>query len=161
VIPIQMIESAGEDQVVLKEEIEFDELPSFEERQYIEVEEDILTAGYPAYRFSPAYYWYPPSGYIEYYGLPAMETVRNIPAGTVPLKEGADVTGADGERVGQVEQILVDEATRRATHVVLSSGKLFQGRKLIPAHWLKSVEESQVHLSVPSQLIERLPDYSP
>src|SRR5512138_3834412 len=52
VIPIQMIASAGEDQVVLKEDINLDELPSFEERQYIEVEEDILTAGYPAYRFS-------------------------------------------------------------------------------------------------------------
>jgi uncharacterized protein YrrD len=168
VIPMQMIGSASEDQVVLKEDINFDELLPFEERDYIEVEEDILTAGYPVYRFSPAYYWYPPSGYIgypalgaEYYGWPPMETVRNIPEGTIPLKEGAEVIGADGESAGQIERILVDESTHRTTHFIVSSGTLFEGPKLIPAHWLSSVEEHQVHISVPSRLLERLPDYLP
>lgn len=168
VIPMQMIDSAGEEQIVLKEDIDFDALPPFEERHYIEVEEDILTAGYPAYRFSPAYYWYPPPGYIgypalgpEYYGWPPMETLRNIPENAVPLKEGVDVVGADGEQVGQIEKILVDEATHRATHFVVSNKALFNGGKLIPASWLKAVEEVQVLLSVPSQLLERLPDYRP
>lgn len=168
VIPLRMIQSAGEDQIILKEEVNLDDLPLFEERHYIEVEEDVLTAGYPAYRYSPAYYWYPPSGYVgypalgaEYYGWPPMETVRNIPTGTVPLKEGSDVIGVDGESAGRIEKILVDESTHRTTHFIVSAGTLFKGRKLIPAHWLKSVEEDRVYLSVPSALLERLPDALP
>jgi uncharacterized protein YrrD len=77
----------------------------------------------------------------------------------VPFKEGADVIGAEGEQVGLIEKILVDEATHRATHFVVASQAMFHGGKLVPASWLKAVEEVQVHLSVPSQLLERLPDY--
>ena len=168
VIPMRAIASAEKDRILLKEDVNLEELPPFEERHYIEVEEDILTAGYPAYRFSPAYYWYPPSGYIgypalgaEYYGWSPMETVKNTPAGTVPLQKGADVIGVDGESVGRVEEILVDESTHRATHFLVSAGTLFKQQKLIPAHWLKSVEETRVHLSIPSGLLERLPDVLP
>ena len=169
VIPMKMINSASEDRVILKAELgNFDELPPFEEKHYVELSEEILAAGYPAFRFSPSYYWYPPRGYIgypefgaEYYNWPPVETLRNIPADTVPLKEGAEVIGADGEPVGSVEQIFVDETSRRATHFVVSTGVLPKSQKLIPVHWLKSMEEDRVHLVVTSELVEHLPDHLP
>jgi uncharacterized protein YrrD len=167
VVPIAMISTATEDQVVLNQRIEdLDQLPPFEETHYIELNNEDLTPTAPSTsRFAPAYYWYPPSGYLGYpafgpgyYGWP-VETTRNIPADTVPLKEGANVMTSDGEHVGDVERLFVDSESNKVTHVLISEGLLFKERKLIPAHWLRSVEEDKVFLAVPSTLLERLPAY--
>ena len=168
VVPMDMISTATEERVVLKEDIgEFDQLPPFEEIHYVELAQgDIPPTGDLTHRHAPAYYWYPPSGFIgnpalgpEYYGLRPTETSRNIPADTVPLKEGANVMSSDREHVGDLERLFVDSDSHQATHLVISQGLLFKDRKLIPASWVKSVEEDQVQLWVPSRLLERLPAY--
>lgn len=169
VVPIEMIGSATEDKVLLKEDAgEFDELPAFEETHYIGLgEEEYRPGGHLPYsRYAPAYYWYPPSGYIGYpgygrgfYGGWPLVTTRNIPEDTVPIREGTDVMSSDDKHVGDVERIFVDPDSNQATHFVVSQGLLFKDRKLIPAHWVTSVEEDKVHLSVASRLLERLPSY--
>lgn len=168
VVPIAMISSATDEKIVLNEEIrDFDELPAFEETHYVELTEaDMPPTGYPTYSYAPAYYWYPPSGYIgyprfgaEYYGWPPVVTTRNIPADTVPLKEGTDVISSDDEHVGEVERIFLDSQSHKATHFLISQGTFLKERKLVPAHWIRSVEEDKVQLSVPAQLLERLPAY--
>ena len=167
VVPISMVSSATEDRLVLNQSVEdADQLPAFEETHYIELNSgDLSPTGPSAYRYAPAYYWYPPSGYLgypelgpAYYGLP-VETTRNIPADTVPLKEGANVMSSDGEHVGDVERLFVDSESNKVTHFLISEGLLFKERKLIPAHWLRSVEEDKVFLAAPSTLLERLPAY--
>lgn len=168
VLPIGMISSATEERVVLNQEIDdLDQLPPFEETHYVELtEEDIHRTGSSSYGYAPAYYWYPPSGFIGYpgfapgyYGWPPVETTRNIPADTVPLKEGADVISSNGEHVGDIERLFVDSESNKVTHFLISEGLLFKERKLIPAHWVRSVEEDKVYLAVPSRLLERLPVY--
>lgn len=169
VIPMTMINTATEERVVLNTDIDFDQLPPFEETHYIELTElDIPPTSYPTYRLSPAYYWYPPSGYIgypafgpEYYGWPPSEIVRNIPAGTVPLREGSDVISSNGEQAGNIERLIVDSISHRITHLIVSKGVLSKEQRLIPAHWVKSVEENKVYLAVAPQLLDRLPDYLP
>jgi uncharacterized protein YrrD len=165
VVPIDWVSSATEEKVTLNENTnDFDQLPPFEETHFIEVpEEGTKPADYPTYRYAPAYYWYPPAGYIGYpvgyYGWPPMETQRNIPADTVPLREGSDVISSDGEHVGDIEEIFVDSDSNRITHFLISEGLLFKERKLVPAHWVSSEEEDKVHLNVSSQMLERLPAY--
>ncbi len=165
VVPIDWVSSATEDKVVLNENTgNFDELPPFEETHFIRVsEEGPRPADYPAYRYAPAYYWYPPAGYIGYpvgyYGWPPMETQRNIPADTVPIREGTDVMSSDDEHVGDIERIFVDSDSNRVTHFIISEGLLFKERKLVPAHWVRTAEEDKVHLNVSSQMLERLPAY--
>lgn len=169
VLPIGMISTATEERVVLNQDMgDIDQLPPFEETHYVELTEaDVSPTGPSTYRHAPSYYWYPPSGYLGYpalgpgyYGWPPVETTRNIPADTVPLKEGADVMSSDGEHVGDVERLFVNTESNKATHFVISAGLLFKERKLIPAHWVRSVEEDKVHLAVPSRVLERLPAYS-
>jgi uncharacterized protein YrrD len=188
VVPFEMVDSAGEDKVVLMEDIRnFNELPPFEESHYIRrrdadlspeerstsleeargertIDSDVSQGGRPRYSFAPAYYWYPPHGYIGYpvgyYGWPPMETVRNIPEDTIPLKEGTDVMSSDGKHVGDVERLFVTTDSNKATHFVISQG-IFRDRKLVPAHWVKSVSEDKVHLAVNSELLESLPAYEP
>ena len=197
VIPFDMVRSAGEDRVVLKDEIQdINQLPLYEETHFIrtrdagvqrrddpglpmdrpigmstydETNRDPITETgtsrdvTPGYRPAPAYIWYPPSGYVGYpvgyYGWPYMEKTRNIPEGTVPLKEGTDVISSDDKHVGDVERVLVDPDLNRATHLIISQGLLFKDRKLVPAHWVRSAEEDKVHLSVSSEMLEDLPAY--
>lgn len=168
VVPLRMISSATEERVVLNEDTgDFDQLPPFEETHYVELTEaDTSPEEQPTYRYGPAYYWYPPSGYIGYpayglgyYGWPLVETQQNIPENTVPLQEGSNVISSDDEHVGDVERLFVDPDSNRATHFLISQGLLFKERKLVPAHWVRSVEEDKVHLAVPSRLLERLPAY--
>lgn len=178
VVPFEMVSTATEDKVVLNEDIEnFDELPPFEESHYIRtpeadpgaigrdevVEADVSRGGSRRYPIAPGYYWYPPRGYlgypVGYYGWPPMATVRNIPEDTIPLKEGTDVMSSDGEHIGDVERLFVDTDTNKATHFVISQGVFFPDRKLVPAHWVKSVAEDRVHLSVSAKVLENLPSY--
>lgn len=179
VVPFEMVNSADEDKVVLNKDREnFEELPPFEESHFVRTRDadlspgerssspsgDVSRGGNPRYSFAPAYYWYPPVGYLGYplgyYGWPPMETVRNIPQETVPLKEGTDVMSSDGEHVGDVERLFVSPDSNKATHFVISQG-LFKDRKLVPAHWVKSVGEDKIHLSVSAELLESLPTFEP
>lgn len=170
VVPAGQIQSATEDRVVLKDEISLQDLPPFEVTHFVGAESETpgTAAGYPASGFVPAFYWYPPMGYPGYVGYPVpaygpgfaqTETERNIPDDTVPLKDGAEVVSRDGRPVGSVEQVIADPNTMKTTHFVISQGLLFKDRKMIPVHWLDSVDEEHVYLSVESGLLERLPAY--
>jgi uncharacterized protein YrrD len=168
VIPFQMINS-DEDRVILRDDIDFDQLPAFEEAHFVRVDDDlndIGRAGAPVYQHTPGYYWYPVHPNIAYSGFglgyntwPAAETKRNIPDNTVSLKEGTDVISSDGEHVGDVERLFVDPDSSKMTHFLISQGLLFKDRKLVPIDWVTSIAEDKVHLAVPSRLLERLPAY--
>lgn len=170
VVPLEILSSATGEKIVLSEQVgDFNELPFFEERHYIQLKEDDLTpAERQADKKPPSYYWYPPQGYIgyppsdlEYYPWLPIETTRNIPEDTVPLKEGADVMTSDGEHVGHIERLIVESDSNRTTHFVITQGLFFKDRRLIPAQWVKSIEEDKVYLLISSQLVERLPAYEP
>ncbi|HSL28703.1 MAG TPA: PRC-barrel domain-containing protein [Anaerolineales bacterium] len=187
VLSFDMIASADEDKVVLKGNLgDIDELPAFENTHFITprdaditrqggsepaeerrradiIQEEASEGRSAALSVAPAYYWYPPHGYVGYpvgyYGLPPMETVRNIPADTIPVKEGTDIMSSDGKHVGDVERLLIDADSNKLTHFVISQGVFFKDRKLVPAHWVRSMDEDKVHLSVNSELLEQLPSY--
>src|SRR5687768_4105804 len=71
VVPIAMISTATAERVVLNPNIgDLDQLPPFEETHFVELtHEDIRPPDASTYRYAPAYYWYPPSGYIGYPGF--------------------------------------------------------------------------------------------
>lgn len=169
VVPFELVSSTSEDSLILSDEVgEFDKLPPFEETHFIRVTDDDpgdpVPSNQPAYQYAPAYYWYPSHGYTGfpgfgpgYYPTPVTETKRNIPEDTIALQEGTDVISSDGEHVGDVERLLIEPESNKATHFLISQGMLFKDRKLVPVHWVRSVEEDKVHLAVSSRLLERLP----
>jgi sporulation protein YlmC with PRC-barrel domain len=168
VVPFEMTTSTEGDKLVLSEDVgEFDNLPPFEEIHFVRAEEepgtDVASAR-PVYPHAPTYYWYPsyaqmgyPGFGPRYFAWPVTETTRNIPEDTIPLKEGTDVISSDGEHVGDVERLYVDAESNKTTHFLISQGMLFKDRKLVPAHWVRTVEEDRVYLVVSSRLLERLP----
>jgi uncharacterized protein YrrD len=164
VVPVQMVSSGTEEKIVLTKQLsDFDELPPFEETHYFRaMEDDFTPTGGRAYMSSPSYYWYPPQGYISYPGYDLeYYTIRNIPDNAIPLREGTDVISSDGEHVGNIECLFIESASNRITHFLIVKGLFFKDRKLIPVHWVKSVEEDKVHLLMSSRLLERLPAYEP
>ena len=165
VIPFDMVRSTEEDKVILNQEIEaVDELPPFEETHYVRTPGADPDARYGHdYGVMPAYYWYPPHGFagypVGYYGWPVAETVKNIPPGTSHITEGANIMSSDGEHVGDVESLFVEADSDRVTHFLISQGLLFKDHKLVPAHWVNTVSDDKVHLSVSKEVLEDLPDY--
>lgn len=148
-------------------------LPDFEETHYIPIAEADAQAS-SVTGASPPLYWYPPFGYNWWAGgggpnryvyspIPpyVSETERNIPDGVVALKEGAKVLSVDGDHVGDVEAVLTDAKTDRATHLLISRGFLLKETKLIPTTWISTVMEDQIHLLVGSVLLQDLPVYEP
>lgn len=165
VVPMDLVGSVTEDRISLQGSKEhLDELPEYEETHYVPREaadDDDMNS----------LYWYPPldwgAGYGRYpvtffpQSLYVQKIAKNIPEGTIALTQGASVVAEDGEHVGNIETLITDPKEDRVTHVVISSGLLLKERKIVPAHWLSTVSDDEVHLSIDARFLERLPEYHP
>lgn len=164
VVPVSLIGSATEDQVALNGG-DFDRLPNFMETEYIAIgvppEEEANAA------LAAPLYWYPPIGsamwgYPPVSGYPpelAVAGHKQIPEGTVALHEGARVVSLDGRHVGDIERVITEAVTNRATHFVLTKGLFFPEKKLLPMAWVKSVDDEQVQLNVETAILEQVRPY--
>ena len=184
VIPVSLIRSTTPDRVELSQpEREMGQYPMFEESQFVTdgVNTDRLPDGTKVGQDSTAsdvrpadmampLYWYPPVGMAwwtagVYPDLAetgqATRVTRNIPQESVPLREGANVITADGQHVGDVEQVLTNPGDARATHIVISQGLLLKSRRVIPSYWISKIDEGELRLSVDAAFIDRLPEYQP
>lgn len=175
VISIDIIESADSDRVVLKKPAsELHDLPPFEEPYYIPTNDlDWHSAGAAdvGAPYAESLYLYPPVGApaaaygdglvltppTEPYALD--EVHRNTPEGTVAVKEGTRVFSSDGNYVGDIEEVFVDEKTNRVTHFLLTKGVLFKEHKLIPRTWTRANGEEEIVLTVPMDVVHALPEY--
>jgi uncharacterized protein YrrD len=169
VVPLDCIESATEERVVLKKgQLDLDDIPNFEETHYVPVEEagvseerghgglDKLAWYYPV----PGSAWWRQRSFANR-GISKPPYVRktevNIPEGTVALEEGARVVSSEGEHVGNIERVYADEEEQRVTHLLISKGLISKSRKLIPSMWVDSVREDEVRLSIGERFVEKLP----
>ncbi len=176
VLPIDWVAAAEGDRISLTPDAAgLDDLPNFEEKHYIRsddtaamAEADGVTLGAQA---APNLIWYPPAmgvypgpGVSGAVATPRVRYVKtleeNIPENTVALKEGARVLSADGEHIGNVEQLIVNGDTKEVTHFLVKEGLLFKTHKAIPADWIGETFEEELHLVVDSRLLNGLPDYT-
>lgn len=181
VLPVDQISRTSDDAVHLNVDAkQVEEMPDYIETNYLPLDSNQIDRmpDYQAEDASPVY-WYPvvgaaplnwgggywgmtpPVGYGMGPGEPGYRVVeeRNIPEGTVALKEGAKVLGKDGKHVGDVEKVLTENMKDQVTHLVVTKGFFGQTKKLIPAHWVRRIREDAVQLSVDEGTIERLRDY--
>ena len=66
--------------------------------------------------------------------------------GNAVIKEGSDVRSRDGEKVGEVHQIVFDAATGRPTTLVIRKGFLFTDDIEIPVGLISSLDDDRVYL---------------
>lgn len=165
VIPVGLVDLENKDRIVLRETNQsVEDFLDYETTHYVPLDQ----AGVP-YENIDTYYWYPPANFQTPTGgiLPGIQpdyvpqTETSIPEGRVAISEGAQVISADDKHIGNVEQVIANSETKNVTHFVVGKGFLLKEHKLVPAHWVTSVDESKVYLSVEARLFDRLPDYQP
>ncbi len=168
VVPVDRIESATEDKVVLKKGVETaQDLPDFVEVDYIPVEEP-GSPPHPSTTYAEQSIWYRPSPssawWGAYPGYPVPPYVAksehvNIPEGTVAVAEGARVISSDEKDIGKVERVYTDPRDHRVTDILITKGLLTKERKLIPSAWIDRISEGEIHLKVWWRFIEKLPEF--
>jgi len=179
VVPIEMVASAAENRVTLRQtESDLQKLPKYEETYYVRAAEEDLHNGNGTPRVSEDYpepvYSYPPVGatwwgvgaYNDYMPIDLQpeftpRVQKNIPEGTVAVREGARVLSHDGKHVGDVEEVFIDSASNRAAHLLISHGTLSKTHKLIPTNWIKEEDDDEVILTVDTSVVDHLPEYVP
>lgn len=83
--------------------------------------------------------------------------VEQIPEGERAIHRGAYVEATDGG-VGQVEELLIDPASGKITHLVLRKGHLWGKRDItIPLDQIDHVEDDVVYLKLSKQAVGELP----
>lgn len=161
VVPARDVQLAELDRVVLRPQAgDPDDYPDFEEEHYVAPGDTELREAFLRDFYSPVYY-YPPLGATTWQGTvypPPQTTVkeRNVPEGTVPMQEGANVISSDGEKVGDVERVFTDEKSREITHISITQGLLFKAEKVLPVSWVDTVQEDEVHLAVTADTLKNL-----
>jgi uncharacterized protein YrrD len=155
VVPVELVDETADGHIVLREEAGVLEgCPPFEERKQV-----------PAESESPAdEEESPPVGYhiltspIKSLSEEESSTriERNIPDGTVAMKEGAQVVSAEGKAIGHVERILIDPTVDQITHLLVTSGLLLKQARLIPINWVMYLGEDSIHLRVKRDSVEAL-----
>lgn len=168
VIPIERIEGTAENQVILKTgPDDEDAFPDFEEAEHIPVEgvEDFKRRETEHARRVIWYHtrinapWWGDGAYPAYpKPLFVTKTRRNIPHGSVPLEEGAEVVDARGSALGRIEDVYAEPDEHQVTHLLISRGILSKKKKLIPSAWIKDLLEDSVRLTVEKKIIDALPD---
>jgi len=167
VIPVGLVDLENEDRITLRETNQsVEDFLDYETTHYVPLDQ----ADAPYESIDP-YYWYPPVNFqsptagiapgIRPDYVPVTET--SIPDGRVAIAEGAQVISADDKHIGNVEQVVANSETNNVTHFVVGKGFLLKEHKLVPSHWVTSVDvdEDKVYLSVEARLFDRLPDYQP
>ena len=166
VVPIGLVAETTENQIVLNEDAgDLGAFPVFEEERLVEGDEN-PEKPYIAMPSSiqPVVFGYPGFGppiLTTTLGEPLVtEVEQNIPEGTVAMKEGAKVISADGDNLGRLERVLAEPALEQITHLLISTGGLARKLKLIPAQWVMTLGEDEVHLRVNKKQVEELTDAS-
>lgn len=162
VLPISLVEDADQERVKLYPlEEPVDDLPKYEEEQFVEVREE--EGKEPLVGNPPFLYNYPPVGPYKKGDLEfrtyKKEKIKNIPKDVTPIEKGAKVITLDDQHVGNVEEVIIDPQTDEATHLVVSEGLLLVEEKLVPISWVNDYDEEKIHLAVDRKVIENLPKY--
>ena len=63
-----------------------------------------------------------------------------------------------GEQVGTVARIVIDDKSQQATHLLVTEGWIFREQRLIPLNWVKEVTDEEVQLQVSADFLKRLPE---
>jgi sporulation protein YlmC with PRC-barrel domain len=160
VVPIDLVARATGDRVILREDAGDPEffLP-FEEERVVDKKtglDHVPAAG----STTPELLGYPEPD-IPVPLAPGDEYVtqmgRNIPEGTVALKEGAKVMSTDGKHVGSVELVI---ATPNLDHVTDLLITISNEKKLIPMDWVTTMTDDEVFLGVEEHSVKQLDDVS-
>ena len=72
---------------------------------------------------------------------------------------GQDVFARDGQKVGTVDRVVLDDRSHRVDQIVVHKGVFFSTDKLVDRTMIERVDDGGVHLSIGATEEEKLPDF--
>lgn len=75
------------------------------------------------------------------------------------FKHGVDVFTAVGDKVGSIEQVVVDPRTKEVTHVIVQQGFLFTEDKVLPINLIAEATDERVTLKTGVEDLEAMPKF--
>lgn len=167
VVPVETIDRVEEELVVLREDVDPSELPPFVRDDYTLMDDETRTRlDVPT---GPHYIWRHPTALVgpypmyPAYPVPSADSGQrgvDHPRARDQLAEGevigprTVVLSTRGEKVGTVSEMQVDEKGR-LSHLVVDLGFL-DGEKVLPAHWIDSIDSGGVRLAVGDSVLQTL-----
>jgi uncharacterized protein YrrD len=85
-----------------------------------------------------------------------LEAQRRRDEENAVVGQGAEVTALGGEKVGSVQNVLVDPATQKASRIIVRRGLLFSEDVELPGEWVESFDDEHVMLNVDKVTVEQL-----
>ena len=164
-VPIDLAEPGGDDPSAISLRCsaeEFAALPNVEDFTYLRLGEPLVDdpdwdVGVTTVLTVP---YFESTGFAEYTG--AMEQdlgmlYDRVPKGEVEIRRSSSVVDANGGYVGEVEELVLDDAAR-ITHFVLERGHFWRRRAVtVPIDAVATVESDTVTLALSPKEIGNLP----
>ena len=163
IVDVSMITGQNADTIQISlPKSEAEELPTYVTEQYVDVPEDdydALPFGMPAATGAGFYLYGAPYAGRGYEGTsdslfnaapadaPVVENRSNLEETDALISTGTDVVGADGEKVGSIEEVFVDEHGQ-INGFLVKKGFIFTHDVRIPMDWVREVNGDTVHLSI-------------
>ena len=73
------------------------------------------------------------------------------------FKQDTDILTADGEKIGQIDRVVVDPRTNEVTHLVIRQGFLFPEDHVISVDEVEQATDDQVTLKSTKKALPDLP----
>ncbi len=153
-VPIEQIETAGDEIKINCTLAEFRDFDYAEETQYIPGSKGYADYGPEQVAYNPYYRLGVPGPATEINSQ--VETYDTVPTGEVDVRRGEHVHATDGS-IGHVEGLVIDPASHHVTHVLLKEGHLW-GRKevAIPIGAVTGIEDG-IALNLSKKEVQDLP----
>ena len=75
------------------------------------------------------------------------------------FKANETVISTDGDKVGEIDRVVIDPKTDAVTHIVIRKGFLFTEDKVVPVDWISTAAGEPIVLDVSKDKIDSLPDF--
>jgi uncharacterized protein YrrD len=165
VIPVEAIDHIEDDTIILEDGVDPDSLPRFVREHYTPIDAETGSR----LDVASGYMWRYPTSHTSPFPLyPAYPLAPAVPTGVEVQESGirdelvgkeiigtkTPVVSTNGEKVGTVSEVQVDDQGR-LTHLVVDLGFL-SDEKVLPAHWVESIESDGVQLAVSNTAVESL-----
>ena len=75
------------------------------------------------------------------------------------FKQGTRVYTKSGERVGEIDRVVMDPRSKEVTHLIISKRTLFQEDKVVPIHLIEAATPEGIHLRSDAGELEALPNF--
>lgn len=76
------------------------------------------------------------------------------------FKEGTNIYTRDGDKVGEIERVVINPRTKKVSHLVIKKGFIFTEDKVVPVKYVDTANPDQIILRQEDLDVDSLPDFT-